>query len=107
MLEIGSMRPTNNQRVVTATGTAERIKEDTSESLVIAILIRAHKTNTGNIYIGKQGVASTNGLILAAGEVVVLDVHDFKDGYIDLQKIWIDSDVNGEGISYIAWEVTQ
>ena len=97
------------QRVVTTATTPEKIKEDPEfqKSKVISILIRAHTGNAGVIYVSyEQSAASAAfGGILAAGETLTLDVHDFYDGYIDLSKVWIDSSIDGDGISYVAFEV--
>lgn len=98
------------QRVVTTAGTQEQIKEtpENVDEKVISIVIRAHATNTGNIYVANQANranASTVGYILAAGETLLLDVHDFLDAWLNLARIWIDSDVDGEGISYTAFRV--
>lgn len=101
------------QRVVTTAGTPEKIKEapEYVNSQVIAVEFRAHTTNTGNIFItyeapsGDPANASTVGRILAAGEVFPIDMHDFKDMYIDLSKIWFDAAVSGEGLSYAAVKV--
>ena len=97
------------QRVVTAAGTPEKIKEalESLQNKVISITIRAHTGNAGFIYIAyEQSVASAAfGYILTAGEVLTLDVHDIYDGYLDLSKIWIDAATSGDGISYVAFEV--
>jgi hypothetical protein len=55
------------------------------------VIIQAKVTNTGYIYIGDLGVDYTY-LALSAGSTVDLDGGDFKD-------IYIDSDVNGEGVT--------
>ena len=98
------------QRVVTAAGTPEKLKEDPEfqQNKVIAIRIRAKTGNAGDIYITydeQRANASTVGDIIAPGEVYPLDVHDFYDGFLDLSKIWIDAANNGDGISYTAFEV--
>jgi len=98
------------QRAVTAAGTPEKIKEavESVQNQVISIKIRAKTGNAGDIYLtygDQRAAASTTGDILAPGEVSILDVHNIYDGYLDLSKIWIDSSVNGDGISYTAFEV--
>lgn len=97
------------QRVVTTAATPEKIKEapEDREAKVISITIRAHTGNGGIILIsyGNPSASAAFGYILAAGEVLTLDVHDIYDGYLDLSKIWIDTDTDGDGISYIAFEV--
>ena len=97
------------QRVVTAAGTPEKIKEalESLQNKVISIQIRAHTGNAGVIYVAYEQLAASAafGYVLAAGETLTLDVHDIYDGYLDLSKIWIDASVDGDGISYIAFEV--
>jgi len=96
------------QRAVTAAGTPERIKEapEWQESKVIAVTIRANTGNAGFIYVSSSILASAAfGYVLTAGETLTLDVSKFFDAYLDLSKILIDASVNGDGISYVAFEV--
>ena len=60
------------------------------------IILRAHVTNTGNIYVGGKGVNTTNGFILGAGEALSIQIDNTK------KTIWINADVTGEGVSWIA-----
>jgi len=98
-----------NQRLVTAAGTPEKIKEapEFQQNKVISVTIRAHTANAGNVYLGfgNEITFATDGFLLAPGETITLDVHDFLDGYLDLAKIWIDAANSADGISYIAFEV--
>lgn len=80
------------QTTVTAHGTAEAL--GASVALVSGVRIKALAANTGNIYIGDVNVDSTNGFILAAGEEVFVECDD-------LASIYIDSDADSEGVSYI------
>lgn len=80
----------NGQKTVTTAGTAEQVIS-TNEHGVITI--KALAANTGNIYIGNSDVSSVNGDVLVAEE----SRSYLLDG---LNKIYIDSDVNGEGVSY-------
>ena len=60
-------------------------------------MVKALLANTNNIYVGNVNgdVASTNGLQLDAGEVIIFN-------YIgDLNNIWIDADTNGEGVTWL------
>jgi len=106
MLEI---TPITNQRLVTAAGTPEKLKEapQWQTSKVISVTIRAHTANAGNVYLGFSNAITfaTDGFLLAPGETITLDVHDFLDGYIDLSQIWIDAANSADGISYVAFEV--
>lgn len=75
---------------VTTAGTRVQLATNTCKSLTI----KAKYTNTGLIYIGTSTVASTNGFQLLAGESVSLDISNTN-------LVYIDSAVNGEGISTI------
>jgi len=82
----------NGQKNVTTAGT--RAVLGTSQA-ILSITITAKLTNTGNIYVGNSSVTSSNGAILSAGDSLSLDTND-------ISNVYIDSDVNGEGVSYIA-----
>jgi len=62
-----------------------------------SIYIRAKLANTGSIYVGDLTVdAVTNqGIILAAGDSVTLDI-------ANRTTVYVDSSVNGEGVDYVA-----
>ncbi len=61
------------------------------------LMVKALTTNTGLIYIGyvSADVESTNGLSLAAGDVVIFNF------VRELSQIYIDSAVNGEGVAWL------
>ena len=63
----------SGQKTITAAGTAERL----STGLVAngSLMVKALPANTGNIYIGNVAgdVASTNGMILEPGDVVIFN----------------------------------
>ena len=82
----------NGQKNVTTAGT--RAVLGTSQA-ILSITITAKLTNTGNIYVGNSSVTSSNGAILSAGDSLSLDTND-------ISNVYIDSDVSGEGVSYIA-----
>jgi hypothetical protein len=77
---------------VTTAGTAVALGTTND---IISVVIKAKSSNTGNIYVGGSNVSSSNGLILSAGDAVSLDINN-------LSSVYIDSDVNGEGVSYLA-----
>jgi hypothetical protein len=66
-----------------------------SSQAVKSVTIKAKFGNSGNIYVGGNPVTSSTGLILQPGEAVSLDI-------ANLATVFIDSDNNGEGVSYIA-----
>ena len=80
----------NGKKTVTTAGTRVALGAATS---MRAITVKALSTNTGIIYVGNATVASTNGLELLPGDTVNFNVDD-------IAKIYIDSSVNGEGVTY-------
>lgn len=88
------MATISGKKTVTTAGTAVALG---SGAVNGALMVKALLGNTGNIYIGNVNgdVASTNGLELDAGEVVIFE-------YVgDLSTIYIDSDTNGEGVTWL------
>jgi hypothetical protein len=81
----------NNKVTVTTAGTRVALAGTTT---IQGVVVRALDTNTGNIYVGSSAVDSTNGYVLGAGEAVGLAIDD-------LAKVYIDSSVNGEGVTYL------
>lgn len=80
----------HGKKTVTAAGTRVQLDNVTT----LSVTIKALSTNTGIIYVGNSGVTSSNGFQLLANESVSLAVDN-------LNKIYLDSSVNGEGITYI------
>ena len=81
-------------KLVTTSGVPERL---TPESHIVAqIKITALRTNTGLIEYGFDGDPTLigRGEDLAAKEFAVIPIDDTN-------KIWIDSTVNGEGVSVV------
>lgn len=82
----------NGQTTVAAAGTQVVLASSTTVKWVI---LKAKATNTGNIFVGDSNVDSSTGYILTPGEAIGLDINN-------LNLVYIDSAVNGEGVSYIA-----
>jgi hypothetical protein len=80
----------NGQTNVTTAGTRVALA---SSQAVKSVVVKAKRTNTGLIYVGSSTVSSSNGFILGAGDSVSLDI-------ANLATVYIDSSVNGEGVSY-------
>lgn len=77
---------------VTTAGTRVQLPSQTCRQ----VLIIAKDSNTGSIFIGGSDVSSiVYGVKLSANGSIILPVSN-------LNLIYIDSSVNGEGISYIA-----
>lgn len=83
----------NDVKTVTTAGT--RVQISTTSRPVTGVIIRALSTNTGTIYVGNATVASSNGFPLLMGEAISIPINN-------LNKVYIDSSVNGEGVRYIA-----
>jgi hypothetical protein len=85
----------SGQKVVTTAGTAVVLAA--SREIEGPILIKALEGNTGKIYVGNDGandVTSANGYELGAGDSLQLN-------YVsNIASIYIDSSVNGEGVSW-------
>ena len=79
---------------VTISGTAEALAGSTA---CIRAVIRAKDANTGKVYVGNSSVSSSNtGIVLSAGDAYEMELDN-------LNKIYIDSDTNGEGVTYSYW----
>ena len=81
----------NGQKTVTTAGTAETLASSTS---VRSVCIKALHGNTNNVYVGDSSVDSSNGYVLDSGETLCIDIQN-------LATIYIDTDTNGEGVSYV------
>ena len=85
----------SGQKTVTTAGTAVILG---TQDILCPLAIKALDTNTGIVAIGNDGagdVTLSNGLHLAAGDMVVFE-------YVgNLASLWLDSAVNGEGVSWI------
>jgi hypothetical protein len=90
----------SGQKTVSSAGTAVKIETDLE--INGPVILKALDTNTGVVSVGNDGagdVTVSNGLRLQAGDVVVLN-------YVsNLNRLWLDSAVNGEGISWLALNV--
>lgn len=82
----------HGQKSVTTAGTEIALAAAQS---IHHVTVKAHHANTGFIYVGKNPVTSATGYVLDAGEQVFIEVDDLAD-------VFIDSSVNGEGVSFIA-----
>ncbi len=86
----------SGQKTVANAGTAEALGSQTVNG---PVMVKALTTNTDLVYIGNDGandVDNSNGLPLAAGEVVVFE-------YIgNLGALLLDVAVNAEGVAWLA-----
>jgi len=89
----------SGQKTVTIAGTAVQLGTDYVNA---PVMIKALDTNTGIVAIGNDGagdVTLSNGLRLAPGDVHVLTYLS------NLGSLWLDSAVNGEGVSWLVLDV--
>lgn len=82
----------SGQKTVATAGSAEVLAA--ASTAIKAVAIKALPTNTGKVYVGDSGVSSANGFVLSVNEGVCLDVDNLQDIYLDVS-------VNGEGASYV------
>ena len=85
------------RKVVAAAGTAEALASDTPCQKVD---IQAELDNTDVICVGGSGViaatATREGIALESKDVYSLEIDN-------LNKVYIDAEVNGEGVSFTYW----
>jgi len=79
-----------SQTNVTTAGTRVQLASNACSS----VTVKAKSTNTGLIYVGGSSVSSSNGFILSAGDSISIDI-------TNTNLLYIDSSVNGEGVSFI------
>lgn len=89
----------NGTKTVTTAGTAVALTTSTNNTVVRWVTIQALTSNTGTICVGSSTVlvASKNGTCITAGQAAPM-----YEGTVryDLSTVYIDSGVNGEGVSY-------
>lgn len=89
----GSLR-----KAVTTAGT--RVALSATSLVVRSFKIRANTGNTGFIYLGDSSVSSTTGFELDDEDVYEFICPSGKNiNEIDLSTVYIDSSVNGEGVT--------
>lgn len=80
-------------KTVTTAGT--QVPLTSTSTGIHTVVVKAKSANTGVIYIGNSDVDSSSGLPLAAGEALTITINN-------LNKVYIDASVNGEGVNYFA-----
>lgn len=94
----------DGRKTVTTAGTRERLVAQTANQKTCSVCIVGLSTNTGLITVGGDAVVATAatraGVPLNPGEAVTLG--NGAVNRISLADIWIDSTVNGEGVSFLA-----
>ena len=90
----------SGQKTVTTAGTA--VVLGTSQLINGPLMVKALDTNSGVVALGNDGandVTVSNGLRLEAGESVIFDFVG------DIASLYLDSAVNGEGVSWLLLSV--
>jgi len=82
----------HGKKTVTTAGTRVALA---SSQAVRSVCIKALQTNGGYIYVGDTSTSSTTGFQLLAGDTISLDI-------ANLNTVYIDSSVSGEGVTYIS-----
>lgn len=79
-------------QVITTAGTKVQLTSTSTASRYVIIVGKT--TNTGKIYVGGSSIDNTRGRPLNAEQSEKIDIND-------ISKIWLDADVNGEGVTYL------
>jgi hypothetical protein len=87
---------TGNQDVSTA-GT--RVALASSRTIAAWVIVQSKAANVGTIYVAGIDVSSSNGIDLLGGDSTTFPSMGAIHGY-DLQHIYIDASVNGEGVKF-------
>lgn len=84
----------SGQKTVTTAGTEVGLG---SMQVGGPLMVKALTTNTDLVYVGESAgaVSSSTGMPLTAGEVVIFEFVG------NLDSIWVDSAVNGEGVAWL------
>ena len=84
-------------KAVTSAGTAEKIVA--SKTMVTSVVIVAKTANTGNVFVGQSSVDSTNSPLEPGDSYTrTSDTVGGTPIHFDLNQMWVDSAVSGEGI---------
>ena len=84
----------SSEKTVAAAGTAEALSS--SSQRVKSLAVVAKTGNTGQVYVGGSDVASSTNDGLAAGDTLTLP----SVNWLDLNAIYVDVDVSGEGVDF-------
>ena len=84
-----------SEKTVTAAGTAVALH---AAQRVKSVTIVAKTSNTGQVYVGGSDVASTTNDGMAPGDALSIPA----ENWLDLNDLYVDSDVNGDGVDFWA-----
>jgi len=84
------------RKIVTTSGT--RVQITATSTPCQGVIVQSLRSNTGNISVGGSDVLGTlgseSGIEITPGQTITIFCKD-------LNMIWLDSDVNGEGAQYL------
>lgn len=87
---------------VSVTTAGSRVQLSATSIITPGIVIKARTTNTGAVYVGHSNVAATTAaFIMAPGDAVEIVgpmVRGIEEEF-DISDIYLDSAVNGEGVT--------
>lgn len=87
----------SGKKSVTTAGT--QVALATTRTTASWVFVQANNTNTGAIHIGDSGVDNSEGVRLLSSEGFMFP--DIGGVPYDLQAMFVDSDVNGEGVRFV------
>lgn len=73
---------TLQQMAIVSTGVNSQVRVTSTPTFTRGCVLKAKRTNAQSVFIGGVEVSTSNGLELAAGEGVHLDINDLKDVWI-------------------------
>ncbi len=85
---------TGGVRVHLATG-------DRATVAMLSVTVKAYTTNAGKVYVGGEGVTTANGFDLDPGDSITFTTDSTRKA-INLSKIWLDADNDGDNVRWIA-----
>lgn len=88
--------PLFNPIVTTVTTAGTRVQVTSSSILVRQATFRPLVTNSGEVYIGDDGVSSSDGFPISPGDSYTLRPHN---GVLDLAQIYVDADTSGDKVA--------
>lgn len=77
---------------ITVTTAGTRVQG--SNSLCTSLILKAHPSNTGIVYVGNSSVSSSTGFPLSAGDAVLVDAGN-------LNELYFDASANAQKICYL------
>ena len=85
-----------SEKTVAAAGTAEALVA--ASQRVKSLTLIAKTGNTGQLYIGGSDVAAATNDGIAPGDTLIVPA----DNWLDLNDVYVDVDVSGEGVEIYA-----